>query len=205
MSFARSVLNYLSRSWLTMVVIPAGSEADDNAVVRDYLSATAKEDLSQYSSEETEWHNREVRRKKQAGFKWKEEFESWVWLDDPDRSLSLQFPQFDVVENKVSFRMEASGKAKAKLFVKVPKIVKGETKATSNVHVVIEGEATFVDGKFQDIKIPTLKGNLSDLRFNNDLLKAVQGDAERCANSFLKERTEDLQSKIIKALEKVSI
>ncbi len=49
---------------------------DDNTAVREYLSTVAKEALSQYSSEETAWHNREVHRKKQAGFKWKEEFES---------------------------------------------------------------------------------------------------------------------------------
>ncbi len=111
-----------------------------------------------------------------------------MWLDDPDRNLSLQF--LNSMLSKQSLLSHGGvWQSQSKFVWQSPKIVKGETKATSNVHVVIEGEATFVDGKFQDIKIPTLVGNLSDLRFNNDLLKAVQGDAERCANSFLKERT----------------
>ncbi len=192
--------------------------ADDNPILRDFLSVSAKEALSKYASEETAWHNHDLHRREEwrdirnplTGrvvrrvliAQWREEVETWVWLDSPAEHLQVNVTRFEVTGDQVAFRVEAVGKAKGRVTGKIPKVVQGEVKASARVHLVIEGSAKIVDGRFQEVRLPVFDGHLSDLRFNSDVLQAVQGLAEQCANKAIENKRDKIKTKIIEAIER---
>jgi hypothetical protein len=191
-----------------------GATGEDNPAVREYLGQAAKKALAKHDSEGTAWYSEKTKKetlwaeKKVFGKTIKtkigsvtHEAKTWLWLDDPNRKLNVTVTKFEIKGDIVHFGVTASGKAKGKASGRIPKIVKADVKMSANVKITIEGTAKVTGRQFTDVEIAKLTGTLSDLRFNNDALKQVQGLVKDCANWYIRHKNDDLKKDMKKSIE----
>jgi hypothetical protein len=207
----------------TVVALSSGGavSAQDNPVLRDYFGRAAKKALAKHNSEESAWYSEKSEDHKEWAEKtvgvgrfkktiktivveWTQESKTWVWLDDSDKNLNINITKFELKDGTLQFGVTASGKAKGKAWGKIPNVVTADVKTSSNVEITIEGKAKISDSKFKDVEISKLTGKLSDLRFNKDALKAVQGLVQDCANEYVKFKNDDLKKDMKKTFEDFS-
>lgn len=203
--------------FVAIVSLSAGGAiyAQDNLVLRDYLSRAAKNSLAKYNSEKTAWYSEKSALKKEWAevkvggrvvgktivAEWTEESKSWLWLNDPDNNIDIKITKLKLNGEFLEFSLTGSGKAKGKAWGKIPKVVTADVESSANVEVTVEGKTKVRDGKFTEVEVSVVTGKLSDLRFNNDALKSVQGLVKDCANEYVKFKNDDIKNEVRKMLE----
>jgi hypothetical protein len=177
--------------------------AQDNSVLRDFLSRATEKGLSKHRSQETAWYS-EKNSRSGGVVKVSKETKTWLWLAEPEKNLKIEITKFELKGNALSFGVNAKGKAKGMAWGKIPNVVEADVKLSANVDIVIEGKARIDKGRFTNVEIAKLSGEVQDLRFNNDALQAVQGLAEQCANAYIEHGKENNKKEIKKAIEDFS-
>jgi len=194
-------------------VVWGGRAVADNPAIQKAMAQKLKQELSKHRSEDTAWFNESEREHKISKTvfgreiviaRWSDEAKTWVWLDDPDSTLSVDVSRFTLKNGVVSFAVVAKGKAKAKAWAKVPNVVKGDVMATARVHIDLEGSCKIKEGKLAEAKITKLEGRISDFRPNNDLLKVIQGWLKDVANDYIKHNRDRYRTDLEKAINKTT-
>lgn len=191
----------------------ASVQAADNPVLRKLLSSTLKNELSKHNSEDTAWYNADSKKKvkwaktkvfgkviKTKVAEWKEESKSWVWLDNPKKNLSVDVYKFELKNDVLKFGVKVKGKVKGKVWGKIPNVVTADVKTSAVATITIEGTVKITKDKLSEANITKASGSLSDLRFNNDALKVMQGDLNGLANRNLKDNEGKFKKDLAKAL-----
>jgi hypothetical protein len=175
--------------------------AQDNSVLRDYLSRAAKNLISKHQSEETAWYS-EKNSRSGGVVKVSKETKAWLWLAEPEKNLKIEITKFELKGAALSFGVNAKGKAEGKAWGKIPKVVEADVRLSANVEIVIEGKARVSGGRFTNVEISKLSGEVKDLRFNNNALNALQDVVEECVNSYIVYQNDDLKKDLEQAIER---
>jgi hypothetical protein len=188
--------------------------AEDNPILRERLEQKLIEDISKHDSEETSWYNEKSvdRQKWTSGnllgrkiklASWTEQSKSWVWLDDPRSTLSLDLTHLAIRDGRVEFAATAKAKARYKVWGRIPKLAQASVGGTVLAEFEIAGSAAVGAGQLQDSKITVFNGVLHDLTFNNKAGKAFEDLAKDSLNDYVKNKNEKLRRSLEKAIDRV--
>jgi hypothetical protein len=188
--------------------------AEDNPVLRARLEQKMVEDLGRHNSQETAWHSeKSVDRQKWTNGKllgrkirlasWTEESKSWIWLDDPTSTVSLDLKRLAIRDGRLEFAVSATAKARFKAWGRIPKFAQASVGGTVSVQIEIEGSAAVGDGHLENSKITTFKAVLDDLRFNNKAARPLQDLIEDSLNHYAEQKNEKFRGSLEKAIDRV--
>jgi hypothetical protein len=188
--------------------------AEDNPVLRTRLEQKMVEDLAKHNSQETAWHSeKSVNRQKWTDGKllrrkiriasWTEESKSWVWLEDPTRTVSLDLKRLAIRDGRLEFSVLATAKARFKAWGRIPKFAQASVGGSVRVQIEIEGSAAVGDGHLESSKITTFRAVLDDLRFNNEAARPLQDLIEDSLNNYAEQKNEKFRRSLEKAIDRV--
>jgi hypothetical protein len=175
--------------------------AQDNSVLRDFLSRAAEKGISKHRSEQTAWYS-EKNSRSGGVIRISKETKTWLWLAEPEKNLKIEITKFELKGDALNFGVTAKGKAKGKAWGKISNVVEADVKLSANVEIVIEGKARVSGGRFTNVEISKLSGEVKDLRFNNNALNALQDVVEECVNSYIVYQNDDLKKDLEQAIER---
>jgi hypothetical protein len=197
--------------WSAFEVKHVGSAAlaRDNPILRQALGQTIKNELSKYNSEDNAWFNegKETEDIKVIGKKIgsiTNETKTWLWLDNPNQHLHIDFYRFIFHQSSIRFSLTATGKAQFKAWGKIPNVVTGDVKGSLRAHITIEGSARISGTRLTKAKIDKLDSSVSDVRFNSELLALIQGLIKDVLNGYIERKTHDLKSDLEKVINNVA-
>jgi len=192
--------------------------AQDNPILRKLLEQKIVEELSEHHSEETAWYQeksknkvkyfqtnlfgREIDKKVAS---WTEETKTWIWLEEPAKTLSVKLTQFTLRDGRAEFALTMRAKAGFRVWGRIPRLVKGNASGTVWLDTEIAGSATLGGEGLKDGRITKLDGKLSDLQFNNDLGSPFERLITETLNDRVKSKNEKLRGSVEKAINKVKI
>ena len=181
----------------------------DNPVLRRLLQEKAKRALSQHDSKERSWHSESSRTKKirvlgRVVGSITTNVETWMWLDNPDQSLDIEVTQFDLTDDRISFGLVANGHARIWAWGHVPNVIKADVGGSARVSIGFSGSARIEGRNLTGVSIPNFDSNISDLRFNNDVLNALTGLVEESLNRGWFVSRGDLAKDIAESIEGTS-
>ncbi len=190
------------------------ARGQDNPILQEMLEQKIVEDLSKHHSQETAWYNeKKVDKQKWTEGKvigrkvrlasWTEESKSWVWLEDPRSTLTLDLERLAIRDGRVEFALTANAKARFKAWGRIPKFAQASVGGTVRMALVIEGSAAIGDGRLQESKITKFQGTLDDLKFNNKLGRPFDELVENALNDYVDNKNEKLRHSIEKAIDRV--
>jgi hypothetical protein len=199
---------------LAMMALLAVSRGQDNPVLRERLEQKIVEDLSQHCSQETAWYNEKSVDKqkwtegKVVGRKirlasWTEQSKTWLWLEDPQSTLSLDLQRLALRDGRLEFALTAKAKARFKAWGRIPKLAQASVGGNVVLAIEIDGSAAIGDGQLHDGKITKLRLQLDDLRFNKKAAHPVEGLLEDAVNDYVDDKNEKLRRSIEKAINRV--
>jgi len=187
------------------------ADAADNPVIRKMIAAKITSELASHDSQKAAWHSSaKKKQKKWAKTKvfgreiktliaeWTEETKTWVWLDKPKQTLSVDIRRFEIKKGVIHFEAVAKAKAKLKAWGKIPNVVSADVKGSARPEITIAGSVRVADGRLSGASISKVEGKLRDVRFSNDALRAVQGLVQDALNIYIHQN----ESKMKKQLEK---
>jgi hypothetical protein len=188
--------------------------AQDNPVLRERLEQKIVEELSTHNSQETAWYNeRSVNKQSWTKGKllgrpirlasWTEETKTWVWLEDPARSLSLDLKSLGIRGGRVEFALTARSHARFKASGRIPKLAKAAVGGVMDIDIEIAGSAAIAARGLTDAKITTFNGRLHDLRFNNDAAHPFEDLAKDALNRYIDDHNDKLCRSMEKAIDRV--
>ncbi len=190
--------------------------AQDNPVLRELLKQKILAELARHDSESTAWHNEKSkdkqkwakanlfgRRVKVRLASWTEESKTWLWLEDPAHSLSVDLREFAIRENRIDFSLVAVAKARFKAWGHVPKLGQAAAGGVLWLKIEIQGSTAVGDGRLEQSKIAVLKGEISNLQFNNDLAGPIEGLVEDWLNARAEHDNEKLRRSLAKSIDRV--
>lgn len=196
---------------LCTVGVSRGMEAQDNPVLRERLSQLILEELSQHNSHDSAFHTKKNKpREKWTSGKvfgkpirlasWTEESETWFWFDDPVSTLSVELKRFNVVDGRIEFALSIQGRARFKLYGRVPKLAKAAVSGSTRLSFELEGSALVGPGKVEKSEITRLTGRLDDLQFNNDAAGAFENLVKDALNDYVENRNDKVRRTVEKAM-----
>jgi hypothetical protein len=203
-------------AFLVVSLAGGGAAAQDMPLLRGVLERVIVIELSSHDSEQSAWFN-ESRKDKQKWTKgkifgrpmklasWTEESKSWIWLEEPDKTLSVKLERLAVNQGRAEFAAKARAKARFKVWGRIPKLAKGMAGGTVWLEMQIAGSAKLAGLSLADADIDTLQGTFSDLQFNNDLASVFEDLVEDSLNASIKRDNDKLRAKIERAINKVHL
>lgn len=214
---------FLLRAAATLVTVAglygsccAPAAAQDMPLLRSLIEGVVVAELSSHDSQDNAWYNERSKDKqkwmksnlfgRQSKVKlasWTEESKSWVWLEDPHETLSVDLKQLALNDGRIEFAVAARAKARFKVWGRIPKLTKGMAGGTVWLEIEIAGSAAIANGRLADSKITTLHGTFGDLQFNNDLASVFEDLVEDSLNAHLKRDNEKLREKLERSINKV--
>ncbi len=185
--------------WDTHTVQP---EVLDNPILRNLLAQKIKQSLADHSSEATAWYNEGSEPIKVAGVRvGTSETKTWVWLDNPAGDLSIDVYLLTLTGGgELRFGIRAQGKAKVKAWGKIPNVGSADVTGTCRAEIVIEGSARVAANRLTDANISILDANVSDVRFNSEVLSAIQGLIRDVMNRYIDANKESIKREIVDAI-----
>ncbi len=170
--------------------------------------------MLQHASEETAWYNeKSVDRQKWTSGKllgkkirlasWTEQSKTWLWLENPAESLELELTRLAVVEGRAEFALRAVAKARFKAWGRIPKLAKGAVGGNVLAKFEIEGSTSMAGGGFGGTQVTKFKGELTDLRFNNDLAHPFEDLVKDALNDYAQDKNAKLRRSVEKAVDRV--
>jgi hypothetical protein len=206
-----------SYDWMLLVLglctfgISRGVAAQDSPVLRERLSKLIVEELSQHNSQDTAYHTKKSKpREKWTSGKvfgkpirlasWTEESETWIWFDDPASTLSVELKRLNVVDGKIEFALAIQGRARFKLYGRVPKLAKAAVGGSTLLSFELQGSALVGPGKLEKSEITRLTGRLDDLQFNNDAAGAFENLVKDALNDYVENRNDRVRRTVEKAM-----
>ena len=214
-SLARRVrVGLLTLAWAACLAGPIF--AQDNPVLRELLTQRIVSELARHDSESTAWHNEKSKDKQQWAkanlfgrhvkvrlASWTEQSKTWLWLEDPAQSLSVDLRHFAVREGRVEFSLVAVAKARFKAWGRVPKLAQGSAGGSVWLKLDIQGSTAVGDGRLEQSNIAVLKGEIRELQFNNQLGGPVEGLVEDWLNARAEHDNEKLRHSLEKSIDRV--
>lgn len=203
--------------WMLLLVgvcsigIPRGVAAQDSPVLRERLSQLIVEELSQHNTLETAYHTQKSKpREKWTSGKvfgkpirlasWTEESETWFWFEDPASTLSVELKRLNVIDGKIDFALAIQGRARFKLYGRIPKLAKGAVGGSTRLSFELEGTALVGAGKLEKSEITRLTGRLDDLQFNNDAAGPLENLVKDALNDYVENRNDKVRRTVEKAM-----
>jgi hypothetical protein len=193
---------------------PAG--AQDIPLVRTLLERVLRDELAAHDSEETAWYNDKTKDKikyfqmnlfgreiDQRVASWTEETRSWIWIEKPAESLSLELEQFEVRDGRVHFAVHARAKLGFRVWGRIPRLVQGNASGTAHCNFTLAGSTTIAGGGLADSQITRLDGKLRELQFNNDLASPLEKLVTRALNDHVENKNKKLRTSVEKAINRV--
>ncbi len=204
---------------LLCVIVPATclpATAQDMPLIRSLIERMVIDELSSHDSEESSWYDDKTKRKKkvfQMNFfgreidqqvaSWTEETKSWIWIEQPDESLSLELTQFKPRDGRLYFGLEGRAKLGFRVYGRIQRLAKGNASGTVHVKFTLEGSTSMVNGGLADSQVTTLQGKLSELQFNNDLASPLETLVVDALNDHVKNKNKKLRRSVEKAIDRV--
>lgn len=191
--------------------MPRVARAQDSPVLRERLSQLIVEELSQHNTLETAYHNKKSKpREKWTSGKvfgkpirlasWTEESETWFWFDDPASTLAVELKRLNVVDGKIEFALAIRGRARFKLYGRVPKLAKAAVGGSTWLNFELEGSAQVGPGKLENSQVTRLTGRLDDLQFNNDAAGPLENLVKDALNDYVEDRNDKVRRTVEKAM-----
>ncbi len=190
--------------------------AQDLPLVRSLLTRMVIEELSTHDSEESAWYDDKTKGKKkvfQMNFfgreidqqvaSWTEETKSWIWIEQPDESLTLELTQFAARDGRLYFGLEGRAKLGFRVYGRIQRLAKGNASGTVHVKFTLEGSTSMANGGLADSQVATLKGKLHELQFNNDLASPLEKLVVNALNDHVKNKNKKLRRSVEKAIDRV--
>ena len=210
MVFGRATL--LINSALAAIASPAA--AQDMPLLRNLVEQRLIEEMAEHDSREAAWYKeKSVDKKKWTSGKilgrklrlasWTEQSKTWFWLEDPDATLSLELTRFSVRDARLEFAVTADGKARFKVWGRIPKLVRASAGGSARVKFEITGSTAIAGGGLTDSRVTKFQAKLTDLRFHNDLAHPFEDLVKDALNDYAKNKNDKLRKSIEKALDRV--
>lgn len=199
---------------LSTVGLSRGVAAQDSPVLRERLSQLIVEELSKHNSHDAAYHSKKTKpREKWTSGKvfgkpirlasWTEETETWFWFDDPASTLSVELKRLNVVDGRIEFALVIQGRARFKLYGRVPKLAKAAVGGSTRLSFDLEGSARVGYGKLEKSEITRLTGRLDDLQFNNGAAGAFENLVKDSLNDYIENRNDKVRRTVEKAMNRV--
>lgn len=211
MRFSRLIRELLI--FVTLAAWGAGhtAVAQDSPVLRERLSQLIAEELSQHNTPDTAYHNKKSKpREKWTSGKvfgkpirlasWTEESETWFWFDDPAKTLTVELRRLNVVDGKIEFALAIRGRARFKLYGRVPKLAKGAVGGSTWLAFELEGSAQVGPGQLENSQVTRLAGRLDDLQFNNEAAGPFENLVKDALNDYIEDRNDKVRRTVEKAM-----
>jgi hypothetical protein len=189
--------------WASGTVQP---EVLDNPILRNLLAQKIKQSLADHSSEATAWYNEgsdtePIDLGPISVGSITVETKTWVWLDNPADNLSIDVYMLTLTGGgELRFGIRAQGKAKVKAWGKVPRVITADVNGSCRTEIVIEGSTRIAANRLTDASIFILDGTVSDVRFSNDALKAIQGLIRDVMNRYIDANERAVKQDIVDAI-----
>jgi hypothetical protein len=190
--------------------------AQDLPLVRSLLQSMVIEELSSHDSEDSAWCDDHTKRKKkifQMNFfgreidqqvaSWTEETKSWIWIEQPDESLSLELTQFEPRDGRLYFGLAGRAKLGFRVWGRIQRLAKGNASGTVHVKFTLEGSTSMANGGLADSQITNLQGKLRELQFNNDLASPLEKLVVNALNDHDQNKNKKLRRSVEKAIDRV--
>jgi hypothetical protein len=192
----------------------ARASAQDIPLVRMMLQKQLVAEMLEHNSEDTAWVNEKIKNKeswtsgKLLGKKirlasWTEQSKTWFWLENPAETLQIEITRLTVNQGRAEFAVRATAKARFKAWGRIPKL--GQASVGGNVLATfeIEGSTAMADGGLDGSKVTLFKGELKDLRFNNDLAHPLEDLVKDGLNDYVDDKNEKMRRSVEKAIDRV--
>jgi hypothetical protein len=201
---------------MLVLLLPTPLAAQDIPLVRSLLQRVIVDELASHSSEETAWYNDKTKDKTryfqmnlfgreidQRVASWTEETKSWIWIEKPAESLSLELEQFEVRDGRIHFAVHAKAKLGFRVWGRIPRLVQGNASGTVHSKFTLAGSTTIAGGGLADSQITRLDGKLRELQFTNDLASPLEKLVTGALNDHVENRNKKLRKSIEKAINRV--
>jgi hypothetical protein len=199
---------------LAYAVVAATALAQDMPLVRKLLQEQLVAEMREHRDEPTAWVNEKSKNKeswtsgKLLGKKirlasWTEQSKTWFWLENPAETLQIEITRLTVNQGRAEFAVRATAKARFKAWGRIPKL--GQASVGGNVLATfeIEGSTAMADGGLDGSKVTLFKGELRDLRFNNDLAHPLEDLVKDALNDYVDDKNEKMRRSVEKAIDRV--
>lgn len=193
--------------------LPTVTTGQDSPVLRERLSQLIVAELSEHHSQDTAYHNHKSKpREKWTSGKvfgkpirlasWTEETETWFWFDDPASTLAVELRQLNVVDGRIDFALAIRGRARFKLYGRVPKLAKAAVSGSTHLSFELAGTALIGPGKLEQSKVHQLSGRLDDLQFSNDAAGMFENLVKDALNDYIEDRNDKVRRTVEKAMDR---
>jgi hypothetical protein len=217
--FFREELRPVNRCLTSLMLLfacLAGSlaEAQDIPLVRSMLQKQLVAEMLEHNSEGSAWVNEKSKNKeswtsgKLLGKKirlasWTEKSKTWLWLENPAETLEIEITRLTVNLGRAEFAVRATAKVRFKAWGRIPKLGQASVGGNALATFEIEGSTAMADGGLDGSKVTTFKGELKDLRFNNDLAHPLEDLVKDALNDYVSDKNEKMRRSVEKAIDRV--
>jgi hypothetical protein len=198
------------------------TKADDtflgtlNPLLRGLIEQKIVAELAEHDSEQTSWYKAKSKDKQQwmkANLfgrhvkvrlaSWTEESKTWLWLEDPEKKLTVELREFSVSDGRVAFSLTADAKMHFKAWGHIPRLGQASAGGTTWLKIEIAGSAAVGAGRLEKAEVTTLKGEIRDLQFNNHLASPADNLVKDWLNAHVRNDNDHLREKLEKAINRV--
>jgi hypothetical protein len=188
--------------------------AQDIPLVRQLLQQQLVAEMHEHNSEESAWFNEKSKNReswtsgKVLGKKirlasWTEQSKTWIWLENPGETLQVEITRLNVTQGRAEFAVRATAKARFKAWGRIPKLAQASVGGNILATFEIEGSTAVADGGLDGSKVTLFKGELKDLRFNNDLAHPLEDLVKDALNDYVNDKNEKMRRSVEKAIDRV--
>ncbi len=182
--------------------------------MRKLVEQKLTEEFLKHNSEESAWYNeKSVDKQKWTEGKllgrkvrlasWTEQSKTWLWLVEPEETLTVELTRLAVSEGRLEFAMRTVAHARFKAWGRIPKLAKAAVGGTVRAAFEIEGSTAMGGGGLRDSKITKFKGGLKDLQFNNKAARPIEDLAKDALNDYIEDKNAKLRRSMEKAIDRV--
>lgn len=213
----RRAVHSMALSYLMLAPLTPRVIADEGSLLRAVITPVIVAELSSHDSQESAWYNEKSKDKekwmkmkvfgresKTRLASWTEQSKTWVWLEEPQKYLSVQLTKLELRDKRLEFAATARTKARFKAWGRIPRLVQGAAGGEMWMEIEIAGSAAVGLRRLQDSQITTFKATFHDLQFNNDLASPLEDLVEDGLNDYVKRKNEKLCEKLEKSINKVT-
>lgn len=188
--------------------------AQDIPLVRAMLQQQLVAEMHEHTSEDSAWFNeKSVNREKWTSGKllgkkmrlasWTEQSKTWLWLENPGETLEIEITRLNVVAGRAEFAVRATAKARFKAWGRIPKFAQASVGGNVLATFEIEGSTAMADGGLDGSTVTLFKGELKDLRFNNDLAHPLEDLVKDALNDYVNDKNHKMRRSVEKAIDRV--
>jgi hypothetical protein len=194
------------------------ARGQDTSLLRELLEQVIVAELASHDSQEKAWYNEKTKHKKkivqfnlfgreidQQVASWTEQSQTWIWLENPKDTLTLELHEFAIKDGRLQFSLATRAKAAFRVWGRIPRLAKGNASGTVWMNIEIEGSAAVSLGGLADSRITKLDGRLRDLQFNNDLGNPFESLVQDALNDHVRHKNKKLRASVEKAINRAHL